>query len=295
MTQRTVSTVLTALVNLLRTNGAVEDFWSFESLGVECNPLYGNCKCRTCPTGGKSYTLKEERELNHIIENLKFNEEQWVCTYPWKKDPKRLPNNYDYALRTLERTERNLARDIVWMETYGSQIKDMLDRKAARKLTSEEIEGYGGPVHYIAHHAVLKPELKTTPVRIVFSSSHNYKGHVLNDYWGKGPNSFINNLFGILVKFRENYVGIMCDIKKMYNSVATSELDQHCHRFLWRNMVISRNPDIYAFTRVNIGDRPSGTIATVALYKTAELVEKSHPLEVKIIKEPLILMILSTA
>ena len=59
----------------------------------------------------------------------------------------------------------------------------------------------------------------TTPLRIVFDSSHKYKGHSLNSYWAKGPDAYVNNLLAVLLKFRENSVGIVGDIKKMYNSV----------------------------------------------------------------------------
>lgn len=37
----------------------------------------------------------------------------------------------------------------------------------------EELTNYTGPMHYIAHHEVLKPESKSTPVRIVFNSMAN--------------------------------------------------------------------------------------------------------------------------
>ena len=52
------------------------------------------------------------------------------------------------------------------------------------------------------------------------------KGHVLNDYWAQGPDAFMNNLLGVTVRFRENNVGFVGDIRKKYNSVHT--LDQHC-------------------------------------------------------------------
>ena len=53
----------------------------------------------------------------------------------------------------------------------------------------------------------------------------------------------------------------------MYNSVRITLFDQHCHRFLWRNMNFDLRPDTYVITRVNMGDRPSGTIASLALRK----------------------------
>ena len=70
----------------------------------------------------------------------------------------------------------------------------MIDRGIARKLSEEEINSYSGPVHYIAHHAVVKPDSVTTPVRIVFDSSNSYEGHLLNSYWAKGPDAYMISL-----------------------------------------------------------------------------------------------------
>ena len=103
---------------------------------------------------------------------------------------------------------------------------------------------------------------------------------VLNEYWGKGPDAFINNLLGVIIRFRENYVGFVGDIKKMYNSVLTSQLDQNCHRYLWRNMETTREPDTYVITVVNMGDKP-----TVALKQTAEMAQLSYPEASAVISE----------
>ena len=63
----------------------------------------------------------------------------------------------------------------------------------------------------------------------------------------------------------------------MYHTVKTSELDQHTHRFLWRDMDSTREPDTYVIQRVSFGDKPSGTITTIVLRKTAEMVRNKYP------------------
>ncbi|XP_068675679.1 uncharacterized protein [Montipora foliosa] len=194
-----------------------------------------------------------------------------------------LPDNHKVALAMLASTERRLAKTPVHAAVYDNQVKDMVKGEVARKLSKDEIDNYKGPVHYISHHEALKPDSKSTPVRIVFNSSANYMGHVLNDYWAKGPD-LLNNLLGVLIRFRENEVAFMGDIRKMYHTVKTTLIGQHTHRFLWRNMDMSKEPDTYVIQRVSFGDKPSGTIATLALRKTAEMASQDYPAAAKIIQ-----------
>ena len=149
-------------------------------------------------------------------------------------------------------------------------------RNVARKLSQDEIRCYRGPVHYIHHHEIIKSNSSTTPVRIVFNSSASYMGHVLNNYWAKGPD-FVNSLYGILIRFREYAVAITTEISKMYNSIRLLIRDQHVHRYLWRDLQTEQEPNHYALTAVPFGDRPSGTIAMVALqFHTTPNVNMKH-------------------
>ena len=63
----------------------------------------------------------------------------------------------------------------------------------------------------------------------------------------------------------------------MFNSIHLKLLEQHCHRFLWRDMDTEREPDIYVMERVNMGDSPAPAIRTEAVYKTATLFEDESP------------------
>jgi len=257
----------------------VTRFMEMEGLGVMCNPRCGNCSCKTCHLGGKPMSLKDEEELRMIEEKLVINPKtgRWMIEeYPWIKDPRELSNNRKVAVAKLYSTEKRLLNNPEYKDVYSSQIQDMLDRKAAREITQSELDNYNGPQFYLAHHAVSKPDSKSTPVRIVFDCAARYMGLSLNDCLAKGP-SLLNALLGILLRFRQNRVAFIGDIRKMYHSIDISIMDQMMHLFLWRNCETNQAINTYAITAVNMGDRPSAAIAQVALRKTAEASKDIYP------------------
>ena len=127
---------------------------------------------------------------------------------PWRRDPNLLQDNKSLALKRLVSTERRLKSCPDHAEAYNAQMKEMLEMKFCRKLTKEEDESYQGPVHYIPHHTVDRPEKNSTPVRIVFNSLCMFQGHQFNDYWMKGPD-MLNNLFGVVLRLREREVALV--------------------------------------------------------------------------------------
>ena len=112
---------------------------------------------------------------------------QRIVPYPWKRDPKELPNNKAQDEKKLEATKRRLSKTSEHAVACDRQMVEMIEMHFARKLTQQqELEAYKGPVHYVNHHEVVRPE-KTTPIPIIFNSSASFQGHPLNDYWMKGP------------------------------------------------------------------------------------------------------------
>ena len=274
------------ITNFVSCPAHTDSFLQGEELGTLVNPQCGACKCGKCPLVGHHFSFREEQELRQIRANLKYDSqgEYWVSSYPWIADPSLLPNNYHAVLATLRNTEKRLSLEPSWREKYSSQIQDMADRGVARKLSRSEVESWDGPVYYLSHLAVENPKSNTTPVRIVFNSSQQFKGVSLNSFLAKGPDTFKANLLGILLRFRENPVVLIGDISKMYNSVHLESLEQHTHRFLWRDFE-DRPPDIWAITRVNMGDKPAGAIAVEAKDMTAERFSEVSPAAAAIITQ----------
>ena len=233
-------------------------------------------RVKPCVCGFDKLSQIEREEKALIEESTKKVGDQWMIPYPLEKDPKSLPDNKYQAVKRLELIERLLAKRPDQATAYDNQMKEMETLKFARKLSEEEMENYKGPVHYISHHAVVRPEKKSTPVRIVFNSSSVYQGHKLNYYWRKRPD-LLNDLFRVVLRFREKDVAISGDISKMYHRVLIPERDQHVHRYVWRNFETSRDPDVYVKTVLTFGEKPAPAMAHIALQKTAKESQSSHP------------------
>ena len=253
----------------------LSEFWSTESMGVAVKP---------CVCSADKLTQSEREETRMIQNSCKKVENQWMIPYPWKTDPKFLPDNQSQAMKKLKATERRLMKNQANAEAYNEQMQEMEVMKFSRKLTDVELAEYTGPVHYISHHEVLRPDKKSTLIRIVFNSSSVYQGHRLNGYWLKGPD-LLNSIFGVVLRFRENQVAISGDISKMYHRILIPEEDQHVHRFLWRSMEINRKPDTYVKTVLTFGDKPAPAMAQIALRKTAAEGENHSPSAAKTLKE----------
>ena len=149
------------------------DFWTTEAMGV--SP-------KSCGCNPEKLSPIEQLEKKIIENSCERVGNQWMVGYPWKKDRNLLPDNRSQALKKLETTERRLMKYPNSANEYDKQIKEMTELNFARKLSEEEIKSHEGPVHYISHHEVVRPEKKSTPVQIVFNSSASYEGHKLNDY-----------------------------------------------------------------------------------------------------------------
>ena len=125
-------------------------------------------------------------------------------------------------------TEKKLSKDPSWRRVYDQQLRDLIEMKVARVVTDEELESWkesGGETYYISHQMAPNPCSKTTPVRVVFNSSQKFKGQSLNTSWELGTD-VMNNLHGVLLRFRNDYVGAQGDIRKMFYMIRVTQAEQ---------------------------------------------------------------------
>ena len=85
----------------------------------------------------------------------------------------------------------------------------------------------------------------------------------LNDFVEKGP-CLLNDLTGILLRFRRFKIGIAGDISKMFLRVLLFPDDCKYHRFLWRTNE-DQLPDTYQFNCIIFGNPASPFLASYVI------------------------------
>ena len=173
-----------------------------------------------------------------------------------------LPDNHNVALSRLTSLGRRLTKDPVTHAKYKNKINEMLALDDAFKVTTEEhVEG---KTWYIPHHCT------SGNFGVVFDCAAIYKGTSFNAQLLQGPDN-MDNLIGVLFRFRLHSIAINGDICNMFHQVHIYPSDQSALKFLWWG---DGNPKllvkIYQLTVHTFGLISSPSIASFALRRTAE-------------------------
>ena len=130
-----------------------------------------------------------------------------------------------------------------------------------RKLTQEEMNDYNGPVSFVTHHGVLKPDSVTTPLRVVTNTSlkNRNTGISPNSCMQEGPNA-LSSLLEVLLGFRLCEVALVYDMTKAYQSIKTGDVERNVRRIVWRWGNLDANCEIYGYEVVTFGDQVVGLI-----------------------------------
>ena len=211
-------------------------FLCAEDLGTTEDRRCGSGKCGKYPLPGHTYSFREEQELKEVRENLKYDDEK-----------ERRTTTYPWLVEQSQPPNNYQAA----FDTLSSTEERLQTDESWEQKDSEQSKD-------MADRGVAR---KLTKEEV--------------SSW-KGPDSYRTNLRGVLLRLREEPVGLIWDIRKMSNSVYLEVLEQQTPRFLWRNLE-DRAPDVWCVTRVNMGDNPAGDIAVEAKDLTAERFKEVSP------------------
>ena len=234
-------------------NELLQNWWKTDSFG-------------TTHSDTKPISQEDRRAVKLMEESTKLVDGHFESALLWKSDNVSMPDNRLGALRRLERAEQSLQRNPEKSEKYQQIIDNYVTAGYARKLEESELSVVSPKRWFLPHHSVSNPH-KPGKIRMVFDAAAEFKGTSLNKELLTGPD-LLQELPGILIRFREKPVAIAGDIDQMFLQVRIQQQDQPALSFLWRNMERDRPPDTYEMTRAIFGAKCSPAIASYALQKT---------------------------
>ena len=218
----------------------LESFWSLEAIGITDSP-------RTCD---------DDQALENFQKTVRYENNRYFVTWPWKEPNPSLPQNYQLAAGRLKFILSRLQKDPQLLRSYAAVIQEQLDRGIIEVVTNESVEG---PYkHYIPHHAVVTPSKNTTKVRVVYDASAKTRqtNNSLNECLYRGP-VILPDLCGLLLRFRLSPIAVVGDIEKAFLSIGLQATDRDVTRFLWLKdptvTNVENNVQIYRFCRVPFG------------------------------------------
>ena len=148
-------------------------------------------------------------------------------------------------------------------------MKGLLENNHAERVPQEELNLDNGQVWYIPHHGIYHPK-KPEKIRVVFDCSAEYKEECLNWHLLQGPD-LINNLVGVLCRFRKERTAVMCDIEGMFHQVHVNINHRNLLRFLWwENGDFDSDPVEFRITVHLFGATSSPGCANFALKTAAD-------------------------
>ena len=216
---------------------------------------------------GPSSDDKEFIELMNC-EMKKDHAGNWCAPLPFRKNRRRLPNNKQQAKSRMKTLVNSLAKDKRKKEHYFEFMGTILEKKLAKRVHDESTK-VGEEAWYLPHFGVYHPQ-KPDKLRVVFDSSAVFSGVSLNDVLLSGPN-LMNQLLGVLIRFREEPVAVTADVEQMFYAFKVRDDHTRYLRFLWYE---NNNPDAaivtYCMTVHVFGNKPSPAVAISGLRKTGE-------------------------
>lgn len=187
-------------LSLFVNEAKVSDLWKLYVIGIKD------------PIEKADQFSKEQKVKDNFLKTVSLNENS-RCTVdlPWVENHAPVSHNFDIAKSRLNSTVKKLNKEGLYNK-YDKILTEWLEQNIIERVPDDELKN---PAHYLPHRHVVKNE-GTTPIRPVFDASASEKGFPsLNQCLEKGPN-LIELIPAILLRFRENDIAVLADIRKAF-------------------------------------------------------------------------------
>ncbi|XP_037816164.1 uncharacterized protein LOC119606677 [Lucilia sericata] len=212
---------------------------------------------------------------------------RYVVRLPLKKEfpnSKFLGASRILALVQYSRINQSLAKTPELAKEYNNVLEEYLSLNHMEPVSYREIVSDGKYFSfYLPHHAVVRPEHKTTKVRVVFNASRRTKsGFSLNDVLYTGP-TLQSELITVILNWRIYKYVFSGDIQKMYRQIWVHPDDRSLQRIIYQKNLNSPIRD-YQLKTVTFGVNCAPFLAIRTLHQLAEDSQEMFPKAAEILR-----------
>ncbi|XP_044760769.1 uncharacterized protein LOC123318219 [Coccinella septempunctata] len=171
---------------------------------------------------------------NHFIQNIKHDERGgFTVSLPFKINAPDFGDTRSLAMRRSLSLERRLMQNAQSRIAYTDVINEYLNKGHMTEVEPPTVTELNS-TFYIPHHAVLKADSTSTPLRVVMDASSHVPGKMsLNQALYSGP-KLQRDLVEILINFRLHKYVMLTDIRQMFRMIQVEPRQRQYQRILWR-------------------------------------------------------------
>lgn len=212
---------------------------------------------------------------------------RFMVRLPFKKEfPSKIglgPSRF-IALAQFRRMEGALSKNKDLEAKYNDVLLEYLRLGHMEKTSSLEIPRADSHLSfYLPHHSVVKPDAKSTKVRVVFNASKRTKSNFsLNDILHIGP-TLQADLTMVILNWRLYQFVFNSDMEKMYRQIWVHPDDRPFQKILFRKSAQDPIED-FALKTITFGVNCAPYLAIKTIHTLANETSKSFPLASKILK-----------
>lgn len=201
----------------------------------------------------------EEHFTKHV---QRMPDGRFSVSIPFKESPESLGDSLKMALKRFYNLENRLNKNLDLKNKYTQFIKEYESLGHLTKINRPQF-GY-----YLPHHAVIREDSETTKLRVVFdASAKTTTNKSLNDIQAIGP-VVQDDLFSILIRFRQHKFVLSGDIIKMYRQINVDPSQRNFQLILWRDD--DRKPiETLQLNTVTYGTASAPFLSTRCLFQLA--------------------------
>ncbi|XP_050562199.1 uncharacterized protein LOC118268106 isoform X2 [Spodoptera frugiperda] len=213
----------------------------------------------------------------HFAETTVRNSDgAFVVKMPLKGDPSSLGHSYVNARNRFLSLERRFKRDPSFHSKYCDFLREY-ERLGHMTLDSDCSPSPENSMtkYFIPHHGVIRDSSTTTQLRVIFdASAPTSTGVSLNDIQMVGP-VVQDDLFSILIRFRQHRYVVSGDVEKMYRAIQLSPDQRSLQKIIFR-FDPSEPLRSYTLNTVTYGTASAPYLATKCLVSLADNIEDSR-------------------